>query len=385
MSYFRFVFANLFRKPTRSILTVLSIMVAFMLFGLLRTVAVAFEGGVSVTGANRLIVSSKYSIITSLPYKQKQQILALDDVTAIAVQSWFGGVYQDPTNFFPTFPVEPLEFFNVYSEFEIAPEQLAAFQNTRTGAVAPKAMLEKYGWAIGDTIPLNGTIYPQDNGSRLWEFELVGSFSAKEGSPQPSMFIFQHEYFDEATAFGSGSAGWFTVVLKNQEAAPEVASQIDAMFENSSDPTKTATEAEFSRRIAKQLGNISLMMTTIIGAVFFTIILLTANTMVQAFRERTGEFAVLKTLGFRDSQVLLMVLGEGVLLCVLGGLLGLGLALLAANAFGPTLSQFVGIFEITSSTIVLSIVLAAGLGVFVSTLPALAAKRLTIVEALRGH
>jgi putative ABC transport system permease protein len=350
---------------------------------LLQAVADAFSsGGTNVVGIDRLITSPKYSIVDSLPVNQKQQMLAIDGVAAVTQQQWFGGVYQDPKNFFPKYPVVPREFFAMYPEFEIAPEQLDKFERTRTGAVAEQALAEQYGWKIGDTIPIQADIWPKDTGERLWEFELVGTFvNADQRSPQ---LMFQYDYFTEAVAdFGKDQVGWWTVRLDDPERAQDVALAIDTLFENSLNPTRTATEDEFARQFAKQLGDIGFIASIIIAAVFFTIILLTGNTMSQALRERIPELAVLKTLGFTDGTVSALVLGEAVVLCLAGGLLGVGMAFIVRGAIAPVLESFIGAFDFTAATIATAFALAAAIGLLIGLLPALSARRLTIVDALR--
>lgn len=386
MSYMSLLWANLFRKRTRTFLTLASVTVAFLLFGLLRTVTDAFAGGVGVAGADRLVVAAKYSVIDMLPVKQKQQILNLDGVEAVSHQTWFGGVYQDPKNFFPKYPVKPTEYFNMYPEFLTEPGVVEKFQNTRQGAMASVGLAEKYSWSVGDMIPIDGDIWSMADGGRSWSFELVGVYTVKEGDPDPSLFFLHYDYFDEAVdEYGKGQVGWWTVRIADTNAAPEIANQIDGLFENSNDPTKTMTEDEYQRQFAKQIGDIGLMMSGILGAVFFTIILLTANTMAQALRERIPELAVLKTLGFSDWTVSGLVLAESVVLCVVGGVVGIGLAWLLEKPLGGPISQFTGVFDVTPQIIVSGIVVAAVLGLVVGGVPALNARRLTIVDALRGH
>jgi putative ABC transport system permease protein len=378
------VWSNLFRKKTRTVLTLLSIVVAFMLFLLLQAISDAFTAGVNLVGVNRLITSPKYSIVDSLPVSQKQQILSVEGVDAVTQQQWFGGQYQDPQNFFPKYPVVPREYFDIYSELVIAPEQLDAFAATRTGAVAEAGLAERFGWQLGDIIPIQADIWPMDDGNRLWEFELVGTFTSDEAAAP--LLLFQYDYFTEAVAdFGKDQVGWWTVRLSDPERAEGVASAIDQLFENSLDPTRTATEDEFSRQFANQLGDIAFIATVIMSAVFFTILLLTANTMTQALRERVPELAVLKTLGFTDTAVSLLVLGESVLLCITGGALGVALAMLTVAGIGPALETVLGTFSVAPSAVGKALALALLLGLVIGSVPALTARRLTIVDALRGR
>ena len=385
MSAFGLIWANLQRRPVRTYLTLLSILVAFLLFTVLRTMAVWFEQGTgSVAGASRLVVTAKYSIIEDLPISQRTAILGVDGVEAITHMTWFGGNYQEPRNFFPKYPVEPRSYFDMFPEYVIDADELQAFANTRTGAVAPVDFLERFGWQVGDRIPIEADIYPLRDGSRLWQFDLVGTYTSNDDSGVPPVFLFHYDYFDEARQFGQGSVGWYTVRIDDPDKAPEVARAIDALFENSADPVKTATEDEFGRSFAAQLGDIGLIATGILSAVFFTILLLTANTMSQALRERIPELAVLKTLGFSNTKVAVLVLGESVMLCVVGGLLGVGLAWLAEPAISALFEQSnFGGFLLEGQVVATAVGLAVLLGLVVGASPAWTAKRLAIADALR--
>ena len=360
-------------------------LVAFLLFTLLRNIAGAFDLGVDLAGVDRLMVSPKYSIIDPLPIRHMDEIAAVAGVEAVTHADWFGGFYQEPSNFFPKFPVRPKMYFDLYPEYVIDPAQLEAFDRTRTGAVVPAAMAVKFGWKVGDRIPIEADIWPKKDGSRLWEFDLVGTYTGAVNEPQPSQFLFHYDYFDEARQFASGSVGWFIVRVQDPDDAPVVSSAIDALFENSMNPTRTATEAEFQRQFANQIGDIGLIVTGILGAVFFTILLLTANTMAQALRERIPELAVLKTFGFTDASVSLLVLGESVLLCLVGGVLGVLLGAAVSYALKPSIEQILGLFEVSWSTALVAVGLAAVLGLVVGAVPAAAARRLAIVDALRAR
>ena len=379
------LWANLFRRRTRTLLTLFSLLVALLLFILLRTISLVFTdgGGLSQASVDRLVVAAKYSIIDSLPLSALQQIQSLEGVDAVTHAEWFGGVYQDGADFFPKFPVDPKAYFDMHPEFRIDLGHLQAFINTRTGAVAPKAIAEKYGWSIGDKIPIQGDIWGKRDGSQNWEFDLVGLYSGADDRP-PGVLLLHYDYFDEARAFDRGNTGWFIVRLTDSGRAAEVASRIDQLFANSSDPTRTSTEAEQQRQFLQQVGDIELMMTGILGAVFFTILLLTGNTMAQSLRERVPELAVLKAVGFTDAAVSALVLGEAVLLCLLGGMLGTALALLVAVVIGPGIEQVLGAFEVQGATVAAALGLSVALGLAVGAFPAHRARRLSIIAALRG-
>ncbi len=383
MSFATLIWSGLFRRKTRTALTLFSIIVAFLLFALLRSIANAFTAGVDIAGADRLMVQPKYSIVDPLPIRHLNQIRSVPGVAMVTHADWFGGFYQDHKNFFAKYPVTPKEYFAVYPELAIDPAQLEKFANTRTGAVAPADMATKYGWRVGDKIPIEADIYPKKDNTRLWEFDLVGTYQAPSGGRGRNPFLFNYDYFDEARQFGQGQVGWFIVRVDDPLKAAEVARAIDKQFENSANETRTATEAEFARQFANQIGNIGLMMGGILGAVFFTIILLTGNTMAQAFRERVPELAVLKTLGFSDARVSLLVLGEAVLLTLVGGALGLGIAALLAPGLGKGIKEILPGFVIAWETIAQGLALAALLGLVVGAVPALTARSLRIVDALR--
>ncbi len=386
MSKVGLMWSNLFRRKLRTLLTLFSVLVAFLLFTLLRTATDAFSGaGFSQPGIDRLVVAPKYSIIEPLPVSYLQQIESVDGVDNAAHADWFGGVYQDPRNFFPQYAVQPRDWFDLHPELVIDPAEFEAFARIRTGAVAPADLAEKYGWKVGDKIPMQGQIYAMRDGSRLWEFDLLGTYRGPENEPQPSEFLFNYEFFSEANEYGPGNVGWFVVRIADTERAPEIAGAIDALFENSVNPTRTATEAEYNRQFFEQVGDIELMMTGILGAVFFTILLLTGNTMSQGLRERVPELAVLKTVGFTDAGVAWLMLGEAVLLCGLGAISGILTAVAVTVAVGPQLEDFFGAFQVSWSIVTAALGVSLLLGLAVGAVPSLSARRLTIVDALRSH
>jgi len=383
MNFLSLIWAGLFRRRTRTALTLFSIIIAFLLFGLLRSITNAFSAGVDVAGVDRLVVQPKYSIIDGLPISHLNQIRAVPGVAMATHYSWFGGFYQDRKNFFPKYPVVPKEWFAAYPELRIDPALLDAFTNTRTAVVVPVELAAKYGWKVGDRIPIEADIWPKKDNTRLWEFDLVGTYQAPSGGFGQNAFLLNYDYFDEARQFGQGEVGSFVVRVVDPKKAAEVARAIDAVFENSSDETRTATEAEVARQYANQIGDIGLMMGGILAAVFFTIILLTGNTMAQAFRERVPELAVMKTLGFSDALVALLVLGEAVLLCVAGGVMGLGIAALLGPGIAQGVKDVLPGFKIVWETIAMGLAIAVLLGLVVGAVPAVTARRLRIVDALR--
>lgn len=385
MKLFGLVWANLFRKPTRTILTLLSVAIAFLLFILLRSISAAFDSGLDVSATERLVVVAKYSQIDRLPFSQKQQILSIEGVDGITHTTWFGGIYQEPKNFFAKFPVDPLSYFDLHPELTLVPSNaLQRFSQERTAAVVDIGLAEEYGWSIGDVIPIISDIYLRNDGSRAWEFELVGTFSENGESQNFPLFLFHYEYFNESVAFGRDQVSNWQLRLNQPDRADEIAQLVDALFENSPDPTKTASEDEFNRQFARQLGDMGFITTMIMAAVFFTIVLLTGNTMAQALRERIPELAVLKTLGFTDQTIFLVVLGEAVLLCVVGALLGVVGGFVIGPGLSAGLSGVFGSFEVVPVTALEALVCSLVIGVVIGLAPAISAQRLTIVDALRS-
>ncbi|MCW0374874.1 FtsX-like permease family protein [Xanthomonas sacchari] len=385
MKYFSLIWAQLFRSKTRTVLTLFSVIVAFLLFGLLDSVRVAFTAGGSVEGVNRLVVASRLSITQSLPVRLEAQIRSVPGVRDVTYAMWFGGIYKDPKDFFPNFSVAP-NFFDVYSEYVVPPEQLKAFRDTRTGAAVGEALAKKNGWKVGDVIPLQATIFPR-GGSNDWPLELKAIFRAKDRAnvQAENQLMMNWKYFDESNDYIKGRVSWYTVRLDNPEHASRVAQAIDALSANSDHETKSQTESAFQQAFVKQFADIGLIVTSIMGAVFFTLVLLTGNTMAQAVRERIPELATLKTLGFQDRTVLTLVIVESVLLIVLGGLLGMALAAAAIPVLASASRGALPVHAVPLQTWLIGAALMLVIGVVVGLLPALRAQRLKIVDALAGR
>jgi putative ABC transport system permease protein len=382
MKYLHLIWSNLKRKKLRTLLTLLSILVAFLLFGYLSAIEKALNAGISIAGANRLVVRHKVSLIQLLPETYAARMAEMPGVSAVIHSTWFGGIYQDPKNWFGQMPVDPKGFIDMYPEYLLPEAEQKAWIETRTGAIAGRKLAQRFGWKIGDRIPIQATIWTQQGGNRTWEFDLVGIYDGKEKNTDTTGFFFRYDYFDEARAFGKGQVGWYVVRVKDPSQAEAVAKKIDDEFANSPAETKAETEGAFVQAFAKQIGDIGKIMTAILSAVFFTILLVAGNTMAQAIRERTEELGVLKALGFKNGQVMVLVLAESCLISVLGGFLGLGLAWLLVSAGDPTGSAF-PIFYFPTSKLVLGVVLALLLGLVTGILPAMQAMRLRIAEALR--
>jgi len=382
MKYFGLVWKNAWRKKVRTSLTILSVLVAFLLFALLNAIGYAFRGGEDVSSAERLIVIHKISLINPLPISYQARIASTPGVADVTHASWFGGYYQDPRNQFAQFPVEAREYFALYPELNIPPEQLEAFANNRIGAVVGRELAEQFGWSPGDRIPIQATIWTKADGGRTWEFDLEGIFSTDDPRGSTAFMLFNYEYFEEARAFGKGTAGWYILRIAPGADPVEVANAIDSQFANSPNETETSTEAAFAASFAKQFGNIALIVQLILGAVFFTLLLVAGNTMSQSVRERIPELAVLKTVGFRDTAVLGIVLSESVLIILLGGIRGLTIGWFLVQAAAQSLGASLPGIYLAPQALLLAVVIMLGAGILAGMFPALKAMRLSIVDAL---
>lgn len=381
MKYIPLIWAMLWRKKVRTVLTLLSILIAFLLFGMLQGVNSAFKQTIERSNVNRLVVTNRISITENLPYAYLQQIEAMPGVALVSHESWFGPYYQDPKNFIAAFPVEPEREFPAHPEYQLAKEQLSALEHTRDGAVVGANLAKKYGWKIGDRIPLHSTIWVKaSDGNSDWDFNIVGIYEdPSERSREDAMF-FNYKYFDEARSFAKGKVGWYIVVVKDPAQSAQIAQEIDRHFANSPDETKTQTEKEFQQSFMKQIGDINLIVTYILFAVFFALLFAVGSTVMQAVREQVPELAVLKTLGFSDTRMLVLVLVQSLALCIVAALLGLGLA----DLLFPALRSTLGVVSLPVSVIGEGVLMAALLAVVTGIGPAWRAKRLVIVEALRS-
>ncbi|CAN7636180.1 ABC transporter permease [Trinickia sp. LjRoot230] len=381
MKYLPLMWAMLWRKKLRTSLTLLSIAIAFLLFGMLQGINAAFQQTIERSNVNRLIVTNKISLTESLPYSYLSQLETIPGVSAVSHESWFGPYYQDPKNVMAAFPVEPEREFAAHPEIVIPKAQLQALENTRTGAIVGVSLARKYGWKIGDHIPLHSTIWVKAaDGNSDWTFDIVGIYEAPSNRAREDALFFNYKYFDEARSFGKGTVGWYVVQLKDPRESAQIASTIDKLFANSPNETKTQTEKEFQQSFMKQIADISLIVTYILFAVFFALLFAVGSTAMQAVREQVPELAVLKTLGFSDTRVLTLVLLQTLALCIVAAMIGLGIA----DLLFPRLRDTLGVVKMPLSVVIEGVVMAAVFAALTGFVPAWRAKRLVIVEALRS-
>jgi putative ABC transport system permease protein len=378
MKFFGLIRANLFRKKIRFILTIGSFAVALFLFGVLAVVRMAFSGGVDIAGADRLVVINRTSIIQPLPLAYSDKIRRIPGVKEITYANWFGGVYQDERNFFPQFAMDVDNWRKVYPEFNIPEEQWQNFAKDRQGAIAGAATAKRFGWKVGDRIPIKGTFL-----GGVWEFNLDGIYHGTRQADDETQFWFQWKRYEEQVpAQYKGHVGWYTVKVEHPDDSLRVSKAIDSEFANSPFETHTDTEKAFAAGWVKQFGNIQFLIMAIGGVVFFTLLLVTGNTMAIAVRERTGELAVLKAVGYSDRFVLLFVLFESLLIAVIGGALGLGLAKLFTLGGDPT-RGLLPFFVLPGKAILAGLGITLVVGAASGVIPAVGAMRLRVVDALR--
>jgi putative ABC transport system permease protein len=381
MKYFPLIWAGLWRKRTRTIFTMLSIVVAFLLFGLLQGINQGFTTVIRDLNVDRLYVSAKTNMTDGLPIAYANRIRTVPGVRAMSHWTYFGGYYQDSRNPLPAFATEPEGLFQVYREIKVKPEYIEAMKQTRTGVLISESLAKQYHWKVGDRIPVGTSIWTNKEGSNTWYFDVVGTMDLSAvGGGFPGFYL-NHSFFQEASAFGNGVVHYYLVGLKDPQQATQVAKSIDALFANSSNETRTQTESELAQMQLKQIGDINFIVNAIVGAVLFTLLFLTANTMMQSVRERTSELAVLKTLGFSDTKVLMLVLVEALLLCLFAAFAGLALA----SSVFPVLKPIFGNFKMPMIVVSMGAGMALLLAFISGFPPAWRARQLNIVDALAGR
>jgi len=386
MKYLPIVWRNLMRRKVRTIFTLLSIFVAFLLFGYLMAVRSAFNMGIDLAGADRMMVLNKISIIMPLPYSYGERLKTLDGVKQVTYANWFGGYYQETKNQFPNMAVDAATWMAMYPEFTLPEDQQKAWMADREGAIVGSVTAKRFGWKIGDRVPLQATIFSRPD-RRAWEFNIRGIYDSPVKGTDKTQLFFHWEFLNEVikdTRFGN-QVGWYVIKVNDPEQSVALAKKIDTMFANSPTETKTDSEKNFIAGWAKQIGNISLITQFIAAAALFMMLLVTANAMAQSIRERTSELAVLKTLGFGDGKVLGLVLLESCVLAVVGGAAGLGLAWVLVTAIGDPTGSFLPQFILPPRDLVIGMIMVVALGFATGAVPALQASRLRIVDALRRN
>jgi putative ABC transport system permease protein len=383
MNDFTLVAKNLFRRKLRAALMIVSILVAFLIFGVLAGVRASFTAGEDAAQADRLVTVNKVNFTQPLPVAYYNRVRAVPGVRQVTHSNWFGGYYQDPKNFLVAIAAEPATLLDVYaSDYDLTPEARQAFIRTRTGAIVGEAMARRWGWKVGDKVPISSNIFSQKNGTHTWDFDIVGIFRGASPQINTDLMFFQYDYFDETRSFGKDTIGWIVLQTATPADNDRVAKAIDAMFVNSVAETSTDTEKAFNKAFAAQLGNIALIVTLVVGAAFVTILMIVGNTMALTIRERTREIGVMKTLGFSGGRILRLVLGESVLLALLGGLPGLALAALAMAWLQPAVSNMLPGFALTPGITAEAVALMLALGLVTGIVPALNAMRMKIATAL---
>jgi putative ABC transport system permease protein len=376
------LWANLGRKKLRTGLTLASIVVAFLLFGLMQTLRVALTGSPELAGVDRLVTIHKVAIIQPLPESYLTRIRGVEGVKVACSHDWFGGIYQNDRNQLPVIAVDVATFFQVYNEYSLPPEQKAAWEQDRTAAIVGSAVAERFGWKVGDTVPMRSNIWTRKNdGSSVWPMKIAGIYNAGNGDNQS--IYFHHEYLNESRSVGEGTVGWVVLRVNDRNKSADIARTIDGMFANSSTETKTATEKAFIQGFANQMGNIGALISAVAAAVFFTMLLVTANTMGQSIRERFSEIGVMKTLGYSNATVTGLVLGEALLVTALGAIIGLTLAALTSVGLAQALAQFFPVLGMPPSVYASGALLVVVLGALAAAQPCVQANRLKIVDALR--
>lgn len=380
--YLPLLVASMRRKPLRLFFTLASIVVAFLLFGLAESLRYSLQSGVDVAGADRLITMHKVSFTQLLPMSYENRIRAVDGVVEVTPQTWFGAWYQNERNQIPAFPVDPDAFLRMYPEYVMPEDQRLDWLSDRAGILIGRGLADMTGWKVGDTVPLRSAIWRRADGNDTWDVNVRAIYDLQQGGDTRQILMHQ-DYFEEGKAQAKGLIGWYLVKVASVERSGAVAKQIDAQFANSPAETKTSSERAMAQSFVNQIGNIGAILRAIVIAVFFTMLLVTANTMAQSVRERTNEIGVLKTLGFSNGGVLGLVLGEAVLITVVGGGLGLAGAWWLGIQFEPVFRQYLPGFRVPTSAVVLGVLVMLGLGLAAGAVPAAQAMRLQIVEALR--
>jgi putative ABC transport system permease protein len=381
MKFFGLVLKSARRSRRRTALTMMSVAVAVFLFSALRAVLDGFDAVSAASSATRIVTIRSTSMIFSMPTSHGEAIRATPGVRDVTYANWFGGIYKDPKNFFGQFAVDPESYLRMYPELLIGPEEKKAFLDDRTGCIVGDGIAKKYGWHVGDRIVIQPGI--PTYGSQDYPFTIRGIYRAGSSAIDNQSMMFHWKYADERSVV-KGQVGWYVAQVADPERAGQVASAIDRQFANSPYETKTDTEQAFSAQFASMLGNLNVLLGSVALAVVITTLFVAGNTMAMSVRERTTEIAVMRTLGFPAATIFLLVVGEGLVVAVLGGAAGAAAARLIVNgeALGIT-GGFIPAFGVDNWNVAIGIALSAAIGLLAALIPASMASRLKIVDALR--
>lgn len=381
MKYLPLLFKNILRKKTRLVLTIGSFAIALFLFGILALVNNSFNGALNnMAGVDRLMIQNRVSIIQPVPQAYKDKIAQVEHVKLVTYANWFGATYQDEKNFFPQYAIDEENYRQMYPEFKVSDDEWKAWEEDREGVIIGEKTAQKYGFKVGDRVPLKGVIW---GGGDSWSFNVRGIYHTAKPDEDSSQFWLHWKLFDERRQFGKGTVGWYIVRVDSPDNAVTVSKKIDAMFTNSSTETKTQTEKEMMASWAKQTGNVGLIITIIGSIVFFTLLLVVGNTMAMSIRERMRELAVLKAIGYTDGFVLVLVIAEALLVAAIGVLIGLGLLLLALPGIERALSSFLQFVYLPPDKAIEGVVITLFIAFLAGILPAFNASRLRVVDAIR--
>ena len=377
------LWANLTRHKTRLVFTLLSVVFAFLLFGMLMAIRQAFTLGANYAGANRLLTMSAVSLTVSLPISYGERIAQVKGVVRVDPQDWVGGYYQDPRNPIFAMAVRTHDFFEMYPEYSIPAAQQQAWLADKRGVIVGAALAKAYGWKIGQQIPLRSNIWRDAKGNNTWDVTVEGIYTSSQKGGDNQLFM-HYQYLDDARAFANNTVSWFVVQIANPAQAGEVAQVVDTLFANSANETRTSTEKAFVSNFAAQFGDIGAIVTAVVAVVLFTMLLVTVNTMAQSVRERTAELAVLKALGFGNARLIGLVLAESLTLTLIGGIVGLALSYAVIGAIPGALLQFLPGLYLPAQGAGLGVLLMLLLGALAALLPVSRTVRLQVVTALRS-
>lgn len=381
MSNFYLVLKNLTRSKLRLFLTLFATFIAFMVYGTLSAFQSSLESGVDLSADDRLVVINKIHFTQPLPISYANKVASLENVRAVTHMNWFGGYYQQPRNLFNMMAVDAENFVRVYDEYLLTPEEQQAWIKNRQGLIAGEAVARKYNWKVGDRIPVNSNIFSQKDGRTDWDFDVVAIYRGQDAQTDASSVYFHYDYFNETQSFGGNMIGWLGVVTASSGLNEQVIKQIDDLFTNTPYETDTMPEKEFNKAFIAQLGNIGLILTSVVIAAFFVILVIVGNSMVLAIRERTREIGVMKTLGFTSPRIFFLVLAESLSVALIGGLLGVIGAWALVQWIGTTSVQLPTLI-IDSAIVIKSILIMLLLGFVTGIIPATNALRLNIITAL---